>query len=235
MNKVSCISALFITLALGSAHAAEDRNTNENPLFAYTHMLPSPYNIPGGKLVIGTTSAVGLTDFLQVSSDIIRDFYQVFNATAKLQLLDFDGFALALTMGWEHYNLNNIVPTNPDLAVTSWQPGGVTAFSLDPQLALFVGGHLNLTNVDFNSNGVESSGYVQGFFMESDLSWAYNPKKKSIGNALSAGVTYDFTYKIYGIGISHHWPGLHLGIHYYPNADQYKVQPILAGGAVVDL
>ena len=64
---------------------------------------------------------------------------------------------------------------------------------------------------------------------------AYNPKKKSLGNVLSTGLTYDFTFKIYGVGISHHWSGFQVGLHYYPDASKYRVMPILVGGAVVDL
>jgi hypothetical protein len=207
----------------------------EEPLFSYTHQLPSPGTLPAGRLVIGTSAAVGITDFFQVGSDLIRDFYQVYNANGKLSILDYDTFASALTLGWEHFNLNDIDSRNPDLSITSWQPGMVTSFLLHPQLAWFVGGNLNFTNVDLETSELKTSGAMHGFELASDLSWAYNPKKKGIGNVLSSGVSYDFTYHLFGVGISHHWPGFHLGFHYYPNATKYKLQPIIAGGIAVDI
>jgi len=38
-----------------------------------------------------------------------------------------------------------------------------------------------------------------------------------------------------GFGVSYHVAGLHFGVHYYPGADQYKVQAILVGGTSFSL
>ncbi len=226
------LSVLLISsFPVARAHASQV----ENPLFGYTHLLPSPFTLPAGRLALGTSVAFGITDFLQVGTDLLRDIYQVYNANAKLGVLDYPEFALGLSLGYETYNYNNIDPRNPDLSVSSWQPGGVFGFETLPGLALFFGGHLNFSDITLQTEGIQTSGYVRGALVESDVSWAYNPKKKSIGNVLSAGVTYDPTYKIAGFGVSHHWRGFQVGIHYYPNADRYRIQPILAGGTSIDL
>ena len=207
----------------------------ENPLFGYTHLLPSPFTMPAGKLAVGTEAAFGVTDFLQVGTSIIRDIYQVYNVNAKLSILDFKDFAFGLTAEYETYNLKDQAVGNPDLQISSWLPGAVASYELLPQLALFAGGTLNFSQAILNVSGTQTSGFVQGARGESDISWAYNPHKKGVGNVLSAGATYDFTYQIYGLGISHHWRGLHLGVHYYPNATLYKLQPMISGGTVIDL
>jgi hypothetical protein len=208
-----------------------------NPLFGYTHMMSSPFALPQGRLVFGTDLAFGLTDFLQVGTSILRDAYQFYNANAKLSLVDSGAFAMALTGEYQAYNYRDISSSNPDLSVRSVMPGLVTAFELVDRLALFAGGNLNFTNVELRTSGIETSGYVRGAQVESDLSWAYGApsRRRAISNVLSAGATYDVNYKIYGVGVSHHWPGFHIGLHYYPNADQYKVLPIIAGGGSVDL
>ncbi|MBI2605307.1 MAG: hypothetical protein HYW49_04425 [Deltaproteobacteria bacterium] len=219
----------------------------QNPMFGYPHLLASPFTLPAGRLIIGTEAALGVTDFFEVGTSVLRDFYKIYNASAKLSLVDFEGFALAVTGGFETYNYRDIYPTNPDLTVTSLLPGAVAAFELLPRFAIFAGGNLSYTKANLRSSGIETSGYIRGARLESDFGWAYNPpgatgsgKRSSgaargVGNVLSGGLSYDVTYSLVGMGISHHWPGLHLGAHYYPNADRYKLQPIIAGGAVVDL
>lgn len=223
-------------LALLGTLVALPAGAGENPLFGYTHMLPSPFTLPAGRLVVGSDVALGITDFLQVGTNVIYDFYKILNLNLKASILDEPEFALALTFGWSRYNYNNISPSNPDLLVTSIHPGGVAAFAILPNLALFTGGFLNYTSTALLTSGVQTSGFVRGATLEGDLSYAYGSKgKKASGNVVSGGLSYDLNYKILGIGVSHHWPGFHIGFHYYPNADQYRLEPILAGGGSFEI
>lgn len=224
--------AAMSALALPEAPAAR---AGENPLFGYTHLLPSPYTLPAGTLVLGTDVGFGVTDFFQVGTNVVRDLYQIYNANAKLSVLDYPEFAAGLTLGYQTFNYKDFDSTNPDLRVTSWLPGIVGAFSLLDNLALFGGANLNFTQTDLNRSGLKETGLTRGASLGSDLSWAYNPKKNGVGNVLSAGVSYDLTYDLFGFGASHTWPGFKIGLHYYPAADRYKLQPIIAGGAVVNL
>lgn len=207
----------------------------ENPLLGYTHMLPSPFTLTAGRFVLGTEADFGVTDFFQVGTGLVSDVLQVYNANVKLNVLDLPEVAACLNLGYENYNLSSFSSFNPDAQISSWQPGATVGYELAPHLAHFVGGHLSLTNVNVNAQGVSTSGYVQGVTGETDLSWNYSSGEHSVGDVLSGGFSYDFTYRIYGIGISHYWPGFHLGVHYYPNASDYKFVPILAGGAAFDL
>jgi hypothetical protein len=238
--KTRCVLSL-VSLAVGfqlvSQLIAPSRaQAGSNPLFGYTHLLPSPFTLPAGRFVFGTDIALGITDFFQVGTNLLRNFYQVYNANAKVSLVDYPVFALALTGGWESYNYKDISPLNPDLRIQSWLPGMVMAFEVMPKVALFTGANLNLSQVTLQTSGVQTSGYIRGSTVQSDISWAYNPpKKKGLGNVLSGGVSYDINYALLGVGLSHHWSGFHFGLHYYPNADRYKVQPILSGGGAVDL
>lgn len=233
-SSVNLLAAAALLAFGGNAARA---SSVENPLYGYSHLLPSPFTLSAGKLVLGTEMAFGLTDFLQVGTNVLSDFYKVYNANAKISLVDRYEFALALTGAWQSHNFRDISAAYPDLRVTSVMPGAVAAFALHPKVAAFVGGNLNFTSTDFVLIGdSETSGYVRGASIGSDISFAYNPAKKGrVGNVLSAGVSYDFTYKLAGFGVSHHWPGFHFGIHYYPGATQYPVYPILSGGMAVEL
>ena len=207
-----------------------------NPLFGYTHRVQSPLTMKAGRLAFGTDIAFGLTDFLQVGTSLLQDVYKIFNANGKLALIQYPSFAAAVTVGYQTYNLNNIYAYNPDLTVSSWQPGLTTSFALLDNVALFVAGNLNYNSITLITDSTTSSGYQTGAQAESDISWAYNPpsSRRRISNVLSAGLSYDFTYKLIGYGVSHHWPGFHIGVHYFPNAGEYRVQPIIAGGGAID-
>lgn len=229
----------MLLLAIFSVNWVSEGRASEvmNPLFGYTHMQPSPFTIQGGKVAIGTDLTIGLTDFLQVGTNLIANYYETFNANAKVSLLDHPLYAAGLFLGWQTYNLRNVSTTNPDLRITSWQPGVTVGFALLERLALVSSVNMNITDQTLTTSGIETSALVRGAGLGSDLSWAYSPTRKAgrVGNVVAAGFTYDVTYKLIGFGISHHWPGFHFGLHYYPSADKYPVQPIIAGGTSFDL
>jgi hypothetical protein len=231
MMRILLALVLLTASVVPSAQAADETN----PLFGYTHLLSTPLTLPGGRIILGTDVAYGITDFLQVGTSLLYDIYQVYNAEVKINVVNVHEFALALTGGWQSYNYDNIAPANPSIQVTSWQPGAVIGYELLPNLAHFIGANLSYANTTQNVAGTLLSGYVKGAQVESDLSWAHGPEKRPTMLVLSGGLSYDFTYKIVGFGVSYHVPGLHFGIHYYPNADQYKVQPILVGGTSFSL
>jgi membrane protein DedA with SNARE-associated domain len=207
----------------------------ENPLFGFSHLAGSPFTMKGGRIVLGTQIAMGVTDFLQIGTNVLYDFYKIYNVNAKASLLDFKEFALGFNLNYQMYNMADVSLTNPSATITAWQPGLIAAVALHPQIAVFVAPTLNFSQTSVSTTNLMTSGFVRGASINTDISWAYNPHKNKVGNVLSVGTSYDFTYLIYGVGVSHHWPGFHLGIHYYPNASGYNVLPIIAGGAVVDL
>jgi len=225
------VAVILCSLSIGLSEA----RAFENPLFGYTHMQPSPFTLPGGKFAIGTTMGIGITDHLQFSTDVISDFFKVFNGRFQYSLLDFPGLVFALTLGYQYVNLNDISSSNPSLGVHSIMPGGVLGTEVVPYVAVFVGGNFFISNVNVSGSGIDTSGYVQGGQVGTDISWAYQPQETRTGNVFSTGFTYNTTYGVYGVGLSHHWRGFRLGFHYYPNATTYKLMPIVAGGAVVDL
>ncbi len=225
---------LALSWALGAALVTSaPARAAANPLFGYSHMQSTPFTLPAGVLQYGTVFAYGITDFLQVSTDVLRDIYKIWNIEGKVSIFDQPEFALALTMGWESFNYRDISPLNPDLRVTAWKPGGVFTHALLEDVAMFYGANLYLTD-HTKPAGSLNSGYTVGARLGSDIAWAYGSGgDQGIGNVLAAGVTWDVTFQTLGFGFSHHWPGFKIGIHYYPTADEYKVQPILVGGGSV--
>ncbi len=204
-----------------------DRGNEPNPAFGFTHLLPSPMNIPGGTWVLGTTAALGITDFLQISTHVLRDVTGYFNLQAKVPLIEYPTFIASAFVGWDHFNLNTYDKTNPDMRIRAWQPGIVTGYEINADMAFFVGGNFNVANQEI-PNTIRTSGYSRGAQLEVDWSWLYNPASSRLGdNAISAGMNYDFTYSLVGFGVTHHWPTFELGMHYVFNADRYRVLPLL--------
>lgn len=230
----------FHSLAWASRPRQSHRNSSGssqshstvNPLFSFPHLLPSPLTLPAGRVVFGSSVGMGLTDFLQVSTDLFRDLYSVYNAQAKLGLYSDAFWALALTFGWQHYRFKDIDSSNPDGDVTSYQPGGVVAFAITPVFGMFLGGHADMSNIKINVDRITHTALQQGGQVEADLTYAYSlPEGDQSLKLISVGVNYDFLYKLTGFGLSHHWSGLQLGAHYYPKATSKAWYPIIIGGA----
>lgn len=206
----------------------------ENPMFYYTHLNPSPYTLRAGQLVLSTDLAIGITDFLQVGTNLISDFYRVFNANAKVALLDYEDFALAATGSWQSFNYRDIDSRAPDRRITSWMPGLVGSYAIAPAIAFSLGGNLNFTNQPIDNTGVPVSGFFRGAAVEADMSWLYYRSRKGFQNVLAAGVSYDFDYELFGFGVSHYFKAFKLGVHYYPNSTNNKFVPIIGGSAAID-
>ena len=202
--------------------------------------------MPAGRLAYGTAFSFGATDFLQFGTDVVRDAYGILNANAKVALVATRPFAAAVTLDFEKFNFRDLSASNPDVDVTAWEPGLVAAVEVSPGFAWFVGGNLELSRQTTTLAGAEVSGLARGAAIASDLSWAYESapgagggrprgESRGIGNVMSAGITYDVTYRSFGAGLSHHWPGFQLGLHYYPDAATQKFLPIVVGGGSLDL
>ena len=229
-SKKWLFTSLFIFLInLTSAKAYE------NPLFGYTHLLPSPFTLHAGKFAVGTSAGVGITDSLELDTNLLLDLVKIYNARLRYSLLDFPGFSVGVFLGFQSTNLSDLSSFNPALTVNAWMPGAVIGMEITPDLAIFMGGNLFYPNQTIDASSLNTAGYFQGRQIEADLSWAYHSTETELGNVLSAGVNYNSTFDLYGYGISHHWKGFHLGVHYYPTATELKIQPIIAGGAVFDI
>lgn len=233
MQSIRRVS-FFLIFLLSFSQYSQYSWANESAL-GYTHILPSPFTLRAGQLVYGSYVAFGVTDFLQVGTNLYRDFQKVYNADAKVSIYRDPTWAGALTLGFESFSLRDVDSSNPDLDVTTWRPGAVAGVSLSSAVAWYFGGTLRFSDVSFDEGSIQTSSSLRGATVGSDLSWKYGSSTDRGSNALTLGVSYDATYELFGIGASHHWPGFQLGVHVYPNADSDRYLPIISGGGSVDL
>src|SRR4051812_18509811 len=115
MKGLIVLAAIVVSLS----RAALASGDSDNPLFGYTHLLPSPFTLPAGRLALGTGAAFGVTDFLQIGTDLFRDLYKVYNANLKVSLLSYPDFAAALTGSYFTYNTQDVVVGGVDQKVES--------------------------------------------------------------------------------------------------------------------
>ena len=180
---------------LGESSESAESERVENPMFYYTHLLPSPYTLPAGRFVLSTELAYGITDFLQVGTNVVADLFKVFNAHVKVALLDFEGFALGATLGWQSFNYRDFDSQSQDRQMTSLLPGLVTGIAVAPRVSISFGGNLSFLNQPILENGAPTSGYFRGATVETDIAWQYYRSRKGFKNVLAGGLSYDFTYQ----------------------------------------
>lgn len=210
-------------------YAAQERRDDsyEHIAFASTHKLPSPRTMRKGSVVAGSQMAVGLVEGLEVSTDMARNFGKFYNVSAKAPIIEFPTFIASGFVTFESFRMDQIDSRNPNARVNSWQPGLVTGYEINPDLALFLGGAVRLASRTVPKSFIES-GWMQGSRIQSDLGWKYNRNgSKWSENALAVGVTADVSYKLLGVGVTHHWEKFRLGFHYTLNADRQRLLPML--------
>ena len=196
-------------------------------VFLYTQSLPSPINLTAGHWTLGSRAAYGVADFVEISSDLVRDVSRQYVVQAKVPILEFPDFIASAFIQYSHFNLHHYDKRNPNYAISAWQPGFVTGFALEHDMAVFIGGNLHLSNDAFPRDAY-TSGFAYGAKLNVDWSWMYNPRGGRLSeNAISLGTSYDATLRVWGVGITHHWGVFEAGATFYPGADQYKFYPIL--------
>jgi len=220
MSFLRILSFLFIfAIAVQHSHGG-------SPL-GVTHMLPSPKTLPAGVFVYGTSLAFGVTDRFQVGTNLHALLSDIPNLNSQLSLYHSDDWALALTVGASQYDVEDVYG-NKLATIDTYTSGLVLGVALSDKVAWTNGVEYAWRYVEGSDANIVISGLFGGTKLQSELGWIYND-----GRALDLGVSYDTTFSLWGFGLGHHWDGFHLAIHYYPDADQDKVLPIISGSGAI--
>lgn len=197
-------------------------------LFTASHLAPSPLTLPAGRGLLGNTTAVGITSFLQAEGEVIPLFYGVTQAGLKFSLLHTPSFALGGSLYYQSVNLQKISPLNPPVFWNTWIPGVHSVFLITPRLATFVSLSFLLSSINRSGWNTQSP-FLSGNDVKADLAWLYLQKGRE-SQILATGISYNGVSSLFGIGLSHHWRRLHIGIHFFPKAKEQRLLPILVGG-----
>ncbi|MBN2543897.1 hypothetical protein JXI42_13650 [bacterium] len=178
------------------------------------HAIPTAYTLNKGEVLIGIGPlGYGITDRFQVSTNMLLDIFQVFNADAKMNFID-GRIGLGGGIGFQHFSLF-------DVDYNALIFGGFLSVPLSERFKLHTGASFAYIQ-DFDIDEVEfKGGYEGGTTIPVDFE--YNLSEHA---ALLGGAAYDLTFEYYRVGISylHSW-------------DRFNLQlgGNIAGGSVIDV
>lgn len=231
-TKVILFAAIFVTFNFKSltTFSATDTKIKKidnskfqddnfpRPILSRTHILNSPITLPHMTLAYGTSLAMGLFDRFEISTNIFSDFVEVYNFQLKYNWFKSHQFASAISFGYKSY------------LTKSYNPGIVFSYAPIDELAFITGGNLMLaTSSDYKTKTINA--FFPGHTTNFEIAYMYDGRTN--GKSIAIGSSYDFTYKLFGYGISHHWKSFQLGVHVVPKAKESDIMPIIvAGGAV---
>jgi len=169
-------------------------------------------------------------DLLDFTSNLVYDFEGVFNIGTKLALYHDHDFAFA---PYVSYSSQTYTSTDPNTGIqtnvnsTAWTPGVTFSYRLLPSIVGHTGGTIVIRNPTIPKSSVQNprTALVQGNTGNQEFTLGITRVV-----ALSTGISYDFTYDIFGAGASLHISGFQIGGHYYFNVSQGNFLPILGGG-----
>ncbi len=227
------ISGIILLSSLGNADQKvthrEVASDSEVPL-SYTHILQSTAVIPGGSFVVGTTVGFGMFDFIDFTTNLVYDIEGVFNIGTKVALYHDHNFAFAPYLSYSSQTYQSTDPVSlitTNVNSTAWEPGATFSYRLTSGITAHTGGTFPIRNPSIPKADVQNprTALIQGNTGNQEFTFGF-----SRAMALSTGVSYDFTYDIFGAGASIHVSGLQIGAHYYFNVTQGNLLPILGAG-----
>ena len=236
-QRLVILAGALLWFGIGfSAKAGEPiPDTFEMSSFENTCQHP-PLTLPKGWVISGP-ARLRPFDRWEFDADIVSMLFKVFTLGVRRNFINEESYALALGLGFEAYDPNTIDASNPDVRVWRVNPEITAGWEMLPGLAVVAGLRPSLSSYRFDETTTLKSGMTPGSVTGFDLIWSYNPYKRQgkVTNALAVGWTYDFTYRHFGFGWSHHWPGFHVGIQIYPYADRLRFIPAARGMLTLDL
>jgi hypothetical protein len=170
MNKLFAIGLVLLVFA-SSALAEEGFEGRPITNNVWMH---TGYTLNKGEFIVGIGPIeFGITDHVQVGTNILLYLFQYYNANAKISMIKSPTTALATGIGFGHFDLDVL--------------GIETSFtSLSPYLAYS-------RNVGTNTNLHLSAQYTY-FSSESDIGDA-EAKSTSTGTSIFTGMEYSFSHK----------------------------------------
>lgn len=228
LSTVSLAQSQVQTQTQTRTVASEGGGGGDSPV-AWTHLAPSPAVIPNGEFVIGTSAGVGIGDVVDFSTNLVLDLEQELNVMSKIAIYHDHDFAVApfVMLSTQSITTTDQFGNQSTSNSTAWFPGATVAYRLDGNLTADTSFMAAIRNPSIPMSLVQNprTSLIQGSTGYQELTFGFSRK---VG--LSTGVSYDFSYQIWGAGASIHISGFQIGGQFYFNVGQGNFLPILAVG-----
>lgn len=230
LNRVSIslfISSLFIALtAFGESENVQTLNADLDPAlrFNYAHHGETAYTIQAKTIQVGLGPvAYGVTDFLQVGTNIISPAFGAAIANAKLNIIDSENFGVGI--GFEYSHLFNSFGFPESLGfrttregINVYLPSGTVSTKLSDEVYLHTGLKYIYSPDAERDDYIQKRSILKNSNVFSDFEVRFSDRK-----ALLFGPAYAYRLKAIGGGLSYRISGKDLG---------YSIQ--LGASALVD-
>lgn len=211
MSKVIA-TALLLSVLTPSALAVEgfEGRPPTNNLW-----MPTGYTLNKGEFSVGLGSiGFGITDRVQVGTNVLLFLFQYRNANAKVNLIELPGLALAAGIGLGHLSLNLSDDPDSEVSFTSLSPYLALSREVGANTSLHLTGHYSYFSGDADIEETEAEWSSSGTSVSGGLEYSFSRRTKFL---LETG--YDFTFEGYrlGGGVLFGWEKfrLKLGVGYY--------------------
>ena len=175
--------------------------------------MPTGYTLNGGEFIIGIGSiGFGLTNNIQLGTNILLFLFQDYNASLKISLIKSHSFALAGGVGFHHFSWN--LGGGGDINPTAITPYAVVSLGLGPRSHLHAGGEFYVWTEDLDLDDIEAESSVTGTRIYGGLEHGMSDRTKFL---IEGGYDLDFKGMTIGGAILFGWKTfrLKLGVSYY--------------------
>jgi hypothetical protein len=158
--------------------------------------------------------AFGVTDEIQVGTNILLFLLQVSNVNAKANIYTGDKLSLAAGVEYMHFDLSPLVSGDNDVTFNSIAPFAAISAVIDPRLSLHLSGRYSYFDSHADIDDYEAEYTTSGTMFMAGLEYSLSNRTKFMGD-----VGYDFSFSGYrfGGGVLFGWEKfrLKLGVNYY--------------------
>jgi len=216
MKKVLTIGLLLIYL-VSSAFA--EVGFRERPIINNLSM-PTGYTLNQGEFLIGIGSiGFGITDNIQLGTNVLLFILQDYNASLKISLAKTKTFAIATGIRVDYFNLDVFVDDDEgEASFTFLSPYIVISPKLSPKTTLHIGGQYSYISGEAEIDDAEAKASSSGTRVYTGLEYSFSHKTKFLAEG-----GYDITFEGFSIGggVLFGWEKfrLKLGVTYYNPKD----------------
>jgi hypothetical protein len=178
--------------------------------------MPTGYTLNKGEFIVGIGPiGFGISDKVQVGTNLLLYIVQYYNANVKVSLAETSNMAFAAGLDVGHFNLDVF---DSETSFTSYSPYVALTNNIGPSTNLHFEGSYSHFEADVDVEDADVEATTSGTSLSGGIEYSLSYKTKFLGE-----VGYDFTFEgmRFGGGVLFGWQKLRikLGIQYYNPKD----------------
>ncbi|ROL61108.1 hypothetical protein D9V86_07480 [Bacteroidetes/Chlorobi group bacterium ChocPot_Mid] len=216
------IAICLLTVNLNSQEGFKGRPITSNV------WMQSGYTLHGGEIMIGLGPiAFGVTENVQLETNLLLFFLQFYNASAKVSIFKEKENALAVGATYLHFDLGSLIDLGDNnLTFDAIQPFITYTTSINDKFKVHAGATYSYFSGDAEIEDAKASSNVTGTSVSAGLEYSISNKTKILGDC-----AYDITFKGIrpGAAVLFGWETfrLKLGLGYYSMDKDDFVLPVI--------